>query len=407
MFFSLIFEKLDSSYDSQWGDSEAIHYRFRLRLFSNVEEIVLLSELAPCGVALDADEGFIMSPLAAFNLATRTIVADPGQRRSAVTEWYLQSFLERGFAVLLPSLPADWSNKTGGNNVAMRTGQGGRTRGALLSLGAGLLKVGREDDRENHRHNFGHAPQRLLLVSELPPNPSYRPHDSLVTYQQKKNFFFCVLFFPFFPSISYSYLNIHHVCQDPNSPLVTLTGDSLEDLVNRPIAFGYDKIDEVFSERDIPLSRARLLFGDDAVKYAAAYLDKDPAIDKLVSDAKNRVRERLEAAQRPGLCWHRSCGWNFEACAIAPRNWYPPGFYEATLCGLPRLFAPVFRQLRCQHSGFRSLPLDVMKLLMRSYVVPTIVGDVIAEWLLNMHVTKLPDLGVSCSESETITSEGD
>ncbi len=112
-------------YDSQWGDSEAIHYRFRLRMFSCVEEILLQSELAPCGVALDADLGFVMSPLAAFNIATRSIIADPSVRRSAAFEWHLQSFLERGFCVVLPSLKDDLS-ATGGNNVATRTGQGFR-----------------------------------------------------------------------------------------------------------------------------------------------------------------------------------------------------------------------------------------------------------------------------------------
>ncbi len=140
------------------------------------------TELGPCGIAFGADEGFVMTPLAAFNLATRSIIADPGVRRSSVTEWYMQLFLDRGFCVLLPSLPEKLTTSDGAqNNVAMRTGQGGRTRGEILSLAQGLIKVGREDDRENHRHNFGHAPRRLLLVNDLPPNSSFRPHDSLIT----------------------------------------------------------------------------------------------------------------------------------------------------------------------------------------------------------------------------------
>ncbi len=188
---------------------------------------------------------------------------------------------------------------------------------------------------------------------------------------------------------------------------MTLTGDSLDDLVNRPCAFGFDKVDEIFAERDIPLSRAKLLFGPDAIRYASAFLDKDPEIDDLIVRAKARVRDRLEAAQKPGLLWERSNGWNFVPCTMSPRAWYPAGLYEPTLSGLPRLFAPVFRQLRCQHAGFRSLPSDVLKLLMRSYIMPVIAADVIKDWLSKARVTKLPDLGVSCSESETITSEGD
>jgi hypothetical protein len=48
-----------------------------------------------------------------------------------------------------------------------------------------------------------------------------------------------------------------------------------------------------------------------------------------------------------------------------------------------------------------------MKLLMKQYVIPVIVADVIAEWLLKSRVS-IPDLAVSCSESETISaSEGD
>ncbi len=58
---------------------------------------------------------------------------------------------------------------------------GGRTRGALIGIANGIMSVGREDDRENHRHNFGHAPKRLLLVGDLAPNPHFRAHDSLVS----------------------------------------------------------------------------------------------------------------------------------------------------------------------------------------------------------------------------------
>jgi hypothetical protein len=120
------------------------------------------------------------------------------------------------------------------------------------------------------------------------------------------------------------------------------------------------------------------------------------------------VRDRLVQAQQHRLTWERAEGmWNFDVNLMTPRLFYPSGFYEPTLTGLPRLFAPVFRQLRLCHQGFHSLPLDVMKLLMKQYVIPVIVADVIAEWLLKSRVS-IPDLAVSCSESETISaSEGD
>ncbi len=53
-----------------------------------------------------------------------------------------------------------------------------------------------------------------------------------------------------------------------------MTGETLDDLLHRPVAFGFDKIDEVFAERDVPLSRARLMFGEDALLYAEAFLNK-------------------------------------------------------------------------------------------------------------------------------------
>lgn len=85
---------------------------------------MLQTELAPCGIALDAEEGFLLSPLAAFCMATRSTIADPAVRRSALSEWHMQALLERGFCVLLPSLREDLGGKNApGNNVAMRTGQ--------------------------------------------------------------------------------------------------------------------------------------------------------------------------------------------------------------------------------------------------------------------------------------------
>ncbi len=373
-----------NSLEPQWGgDSEATHYRFRLRLHASVEEALLQMEMAPCGVAFDGHR-IVMTPLAAFGLATRSLIADPGARRSGLYEWHLQSFVERGFCILLPSLREDLTGEGGAreNNV-VRMGQGGRTRGALLQLGGGIMTAGREDDRENHRHNFGHVARRLLLVGDLAPNHSFRAHDMLV---------------------SYGYLNIHHVCQEGAASLVTLTGETLEELLERPVAFGLNKIDEVFAERDMSLSRTRLLFGEDAVAYAEAFLNKDVCIDAIVVRAKARVRERLLAAQRPGLQWERGGGggWGFVAETMPPRQWYPRDLYEPTLTGLPRLYAPVFRQLRAQHAGFASLPKDLMRFLMRNYVI---VEDVVTQWLAKSKAAVSET--VSCSESETITSEGD
>ncbi len=206
---------------------------------------------------------------------------------------------------------------------------------------------------------------------------------------------------------SYGYLNIHHVCQEESSGrLVMLTGDSLEELLLRPSAFGLDKIDEVFAERDLSLSRARLMYGEDAVAYAEAYLRKDAAIDAIVARAKARVRERLLAAQVPGLHWERGEGWSHAADPMPARQWYPRDLYEPTLSGLPPRFAPVFRQLRQQHAGFAALPRDVMRLLMRCYIVPAIADDVIEQWLARSKPAGMSET-VSCSESETITSEGD
>ncbi len=370
------------SHDAQWGDPDATHYRFRLRLHRSVQEIVLAAEAAPSGVALGCSGAIVMSPLAAFCLATRSLVADPSVRRSSLYEWHLQAHLERGFCVLLPSLKEELS--MGREHNVVRTGQGGRTRGAVLQLGGGIILVGREDDRDNHRHNFGHVAKRLLIVGDLAANHSFRGYDMLA---------------------SYGYLNIHHVCQG-SVGLVMLTGDSLEDLLERPSAFGLDKIDEVFAERDVSLSRIRLMFGEDAVAYAEAYLRKDPDIDAIVARAKARVREWLIGAQQPGLQWERTHGWGHVPDTMPARQWYPRDLYEPTLSGLPPRFAPVFRQLRLRHAGFAALPRDVMRLLMRCYIVPAVADDIIEQWLARSRPSGLSET-VSCSESETITSEGD
>ena len=65
----------------------------------------------------------------------------------------------------------------------------------------------------------------------------------------------------------------------------------------------------------------------------------------------------------------------------------------------------MFWQLRRQHAGFASLPKDLMRFLMRDYVILAIVEDVVTQWLAKSKAAVSET--VSCSESETITSEGD
>ena len=386
-------------------------YRIRLRLHASLQEVVLEAEMPVFGAVLHRERGFFLSPFAAFSLATRSVVADPSARRSATYEWQIEWLLQRGFCLLLPSLSDEALSEENPDPVfpgdtLSRAVLGGRTRGPLLSLGgASLLWVGREDDRENRRHNFGHAARRLLLARPLPANPSHRALDT--------------------PS-SLGYLNILNACialnqtSSSSSPSscsssssscssFALSADSFSQLILSPLVLGLDQLDEVFSERDLSLSRARLLFGPDALLFAQAFLADDTALlDSLVASAQLRLRRRLLLAQSLPLCWQRAGPLSppRPLALMSARLWYPPSLCRPLLTGLPRLFAPVIRQLCAQHAGWASLPLDVLALLIRDHIAPAMAADVIGAWLAKTTTNGMPE-SISCSESETITSEGD
>ena len=381
---------------------DVFRYHLKLRLFGSIQEILATMEIPPFSISFDLENGIQMTQLAGFNLATRTYIADPGNRASLYFEFQLSQLIEKGFAILLPSMKEEFLVPN--ERPLVHIGQQGRTRGDPILFGGKSrfengklvendtmsLLVGREEDPENHRRNFGHALRRLILVKQ-PLKSSFSFASGGETGRLA------------------SFLNIHTICNSENDQLcdenVILFAPSLAALKSEPKAYGFDLLDEVFDCKDVYLSRVRLLFGHRAKDFCAAVFDNDVKTQtKLQNEGKLRVAELLHQSERPGLTWTspHSSQWAFKKKEdfFSASLWYPEELYEPLVTGLPRKYAVTFQLLRLHHSGFASLPGELFDFLMRDVIIPTFAAETLCAFL-----EKAMPVELLSSASETETSE--
>lgn len=374
-------------FDSRW---HSWTYQFVLRLHSSPQQVLGATDLSCCGIGYSPSLGLIMTPSAAFSLATRTIIADPLGNGSRSYESRLTKYVDRGFAVLLPSLGAFSSAPPPPDEQRPPRGRG---RGRMtikpeVSLGDRRkgMTIAREVQNADRR-NFQNVSHRLLETIRPESESDYGTNTE-------------------------EDIGTNNICMinmtGGDLDFVLLSGSTFKDLLWNPVAFGEKQMEELYNYTSLTVAFAQKIYGPDTLQFCDAWLNGDYAALEVVNNrTKQRILSVLQTAMetRKGLRWvvaNSGISGSFRPRPIAPRQWYPPDMYVPSYSGLPVKYAPTLRLLRRFHPGWASLPNDVLRLLMRYYIIPAIAWETINTLIRS---ADLPD--PSTTPRETTDSEQD
>lgn len=172
---------------------------------------------------------------------------------------------------------------------------------------------------------------------------------------------------------------------------ITLRGKTWAELLSNPQVLGADRVDKMYEHRRTHVHRSahkdvlevmKGWWGPDCLDFVAARLRHDDAtMDAICAKTIARVKANMETVRKRGvgIVWRTIdpggqgplLTGSFQPIVEPPSAWYPASNYRPTYVGVSPDFAVVLAQLRRSHLGWRSLPLDVYRLLVGKYLIVT------------------------------------
>lgn len=126
------------------------------------------------------------------------------------------------------------------------------------------------------------------------------------------------------------------------------------------------------------LERLYGLVGAEKLSHAIIRGEPTAPILKELDSLSESLMDEAERICQGGVKWHQLTSEIFSAKPRSPASCYPESLYEPTIVGLPSALAGVLVQLRRNHKGFRSLPSDILRVLVWYYIIPAVCEATIA-----------------------------
>ena len=362
--------------DDDEFDSRPDIYQFILQRYTSPNQALGSTDVQCCGVGLvGGGVGLVATEIAAFCLGASINIVDP-RRGNAPYESRLMKYLGRGFAVVVP--------QTGPMPV----------KGAFVKMGQFLVQAVVARDEDGARDGFEQKPSGRILVAGRGVRlhgPAGRAHP-IEARDEKKMSTTLRLDINWGREADIStysgpaaldagiFFNLE-MCGSPFTRRILQTSSSVAGIMRFPNALGLDNPESLYSvlrstllEQSMHASLGvlyRFLGPEVALEMTKAiFYNDEEKKERIVKDAAERARNILEESQK----MDPEVFVPFEQGCFLPTPRTNAEFFgfptTRVEVGLPDDFYVVIVQLRRQHTGFMSLPKDVLRLLIQSYIIP-------------------------------------